>query len=416
MDLASIDQLLMTWDERLRLVDENWAALEGDVTYQRLSNPGGARARLDGVTRARVYPALDALDALGAHRELLTHVLARAKVIRGSTAPSTVGLADEEERVAAIRALLAGPTIVRVENGRPIVLHTGLDPAVRDVEFGPEELLAALLRAQEVTREAVLAAGRAQAALEPVIRRTERDLAALRAEVEALGLDSVQADFMALDQNLVTLNARLATDPLGVSTSVEGTLRPQLEAIRTQIVGHVTARSRALASLSRAAERRKALAEVHATAREAALEGAREFSEGVVLPRPIDDGLLEGLGPWLANLEIMVQARRWQSAEIGLARWFETARRYFATDNAVKEAVAARLAARTELSGRLAAKRARAVALAARGAALDPSLEATAREAELLLARRPTPLHRAISLVEQYEAAVAHLAHGKRTP
>ena len=64
------------------------------------------------------------------------------------------------------------------------------------------------------------------------------------------------------------------------------------------------------------------------------------------------------------------------------------------------------MARREELSGRLSARRAQASALAARGASIDPSAEPAAREAEALLARRPTPLGKAKELVERYESLV----------
>ncbi len=61
---------------------------------------------------------------------------------------------------------------------------------------------------------------------------------------------------------------------------------------------------------------------------------------------------------------------------------------------------------RTELAGRLSARRAQAKALWERGAKVDVGIEKLAAEAEALLKKRPTPLAQVAKLLEAYEAAV----------
>src|SRR5262249_53534943 len=96
-----IDQLLVAWEERLRPVDENLVALEGEPTYQiPATGAGGKRAPLDGVTKTRVYPVLDALGELFEHRERLTEVLERAKEIRESI--SSLAFWNTDEKLAEI--------------------------------------------------------------------------------------------------------------------------------------------------------------------------------------------------------------------------------------------------------------------------------------------------------------------------
>ena len=80
--LEQIDLLLAAWDERLRRMDENLVALESEAIYQMLAGKAGKRAALEGVTRERVDPALDAVTELFENRERLTAVVAKAKEVR----------------------------------------------------------------------------------------------------------------------------------------------------------------------------------------------------------------------------------------------------------------------------------------------------------------------------------------------
>ena len=90
MSVEAIDQLLTAWEERLKRVDDNLLALEADATYQALSgSTTNRRAPLEGMTKARVGPALDALIQLFEHRERLTEVLDRAKAVRESISTLT---------------------------------------------------------------------------------------------------------------------------------------------------------------------------------------------------------------------------------------------------------------------------------------------------------------------------------------
>src|SRR5262245_18886223 len=105
MDLAHIDQLLTAWDERLRRVADNLLALEGDTTYRALSGAGGVRrVKLAGVTRERVEPAIEGLEALFERRARLVSALQRVREIRATI--STLTFWQSEDKVAEIRRLL----------------------------------------------------------------------------------------------------------------------------------------------------------------------------------------------------------------------------------------------------------------------------------------------------------------------
>jgi hypothetical protein len=124
----------------------------------------------------------------------------------------------------------------------------------------------------------------------------------------------------------------------------------------------------------------------------------------------VDDTRVSGLSAWRDKLEATVLAGRFGPADVGLQRWHDTARGYVAQDQAVVSALESLVGERTELSGRLSARRAQLEALAARGTQVDPDLVARGRAADALLRARPTVLAEAARAVDAYEAQVVHLA------
>ena len=113
--LEQADELLSAWDERLRRVDENLLALEGDATYQMLAGRAGRRASLEGVTRAQVDPALDAVGQLFDDRERLRVVIDRARELRAGLSSMTFWGKDEKlrelERLLSGRSIVTGPIL-----------------------------------------------------------------------------------------------------------------------------------------------------------------------------------------------------------------------------------------------------------------------------------------------------------------
>jgi hypothetical protein len=191
---------------------------------------------------------------------------------------------------------------------------------------------------------------------------------------------------------------------------------PRLAALRARLDALGAARGRVQAALESARDLERRLAREHGRATERLAEAQRDLTGDAVrrLTPPTDDALLSGLAPWLAKIEGTIAAGRWSSAEVGLTRWLATAEQYLANDDAARAAAEALLGRRGELLGRLSARRAQAAALVARGLALDPSLEAKAKEAEALLRDKPLSLDAATHAVEAYEAGVVALAALKR--
>ena len=96
--------LLTVWEERLRRIDDNLIALEGEPTYQMLA--GSGRATLSGETKRVVEPALAALDDVFVHRGELDALVARARDLWEGR-----GFWDKDDRERELTALLAGRSI-----------------------------------------------------------------------------------------------------------------------------------------------------------------------------------------------------------------------------------------------------------------------------------------------------------------
>jgi hypothetical protein len=414
--LEQIDLLLAAWDERLRRMDENLVALESEAIYQILAGKAGKRPSLEGVTKERVGPALDAVTELFENRERLVNVVAKAKEVRESI--STLAFWDKDDKLAEIHRLLRGTS---VELGQKVVALSQrnlLDQSYHDVMVEPEQLLAQMaLRFQEA-RTALLAVSQAWEALDPAMAEVEADMTALRTLADELA-PAPRAGAAAAPElkeltdaeaELARVRARVAKDPLGAQGGITREIVPRLDALRARLEAERAARGRAEVALVEARDLRRRLADEHARAVRALGEAQRELGADLRVPSPVDAGLLTGLDEWLTKLEGTVAARRWSPAEIGLARWRATAEQYVASDAASAAASESVVGRRGELAGRLSARRAQAAALAARGLALDPAAEARGRDAEAILRRHPLPLAEATRAVESFEAAVIALS------
>lgn len=406
LELEQIDTLLAAWDERIRRMDENLLALEGDAIYQILAGKAGKRAALSGVSKERVYPALDAVSELFQHRDRLVTVIEKARSIRASI--SSLTFWGNDDKMAEIGRLLRGPSIDLGHTVTPLAERNLLDASYKDVILEPDALLASMVRTFDAARDVILRVSRAWEELEPLITQLSGEVRAL--SDLAANLDpraDGPAELTEAERELVELTRRVQKDPLGVEGSVGGVVLPRLKALRERLTAEVGARTRAQAALDRAHALRRAVGEANARARALFEQATREIEGAAAHLEPfLATALLEGLDQWLHKLDTTAQARRWSSAEVGLARWHETAEGYLALDAAAASQATALLGRREELSGRLSARRAQAAALLARSGEADPALELLAEEAAKLLAQRPWSIERATRAVESYEAAV----------
>ncbi len=405
MGTEIVDTVLSEWDERLRLIDESLLALEAEPTYQMLAPRTAPRAPLHGETARVVLPALRSLDDVFEYRGKLTEVLEQARAVRASMSGLSLWGNDDKER--EILELLQGPSIKLPPQATPLARRALLDPGARDVRVVPEQLLSAMAAAFERARDAVIAVKQAWERIEPVLAVIERQLEDARSTASMLGIEaSVEGELGAATRELETARARVAQDPLGASADAVSRLGPRVSTLARELAGIAALRDRVVAGIDRARSTLERLREVNEAARAAVEAMPREISGASAPGLPVVEAQLEGLPGWLDKIEQVAREGRFQAAEVGLSKWGAATQAYLANDEKIAGALAAVLARRDELAGRLRARRAQAQALAARGVSLDPALEETAREAEKLLARRPTPLAHAAALVERYEAAM----------
>jgi hypothetical protein len=402
---AEVDQLLASWDERLKRVDDNLIALESEPTYELLAGVRGAKTALDGVTRHRVEPALAALGELFEHRARLTEVVTRAKEIRAS-----LNFWDRDQKLVAIRELLDGPSIKLTGSPKPLAQRSLLDASGNDVVIVPDRLLEWMSNAYLAARDVVTAVSVAWAKLEPVIEGAEGELATLKTIAEDVGVAGEVAPELAwLLGELDRVRARISKDPLGVSAGIDSGLTPRLSALRHHVHELKAKKNRVTTGLRDAAVKERQADEAHQAALEALARAKREVT-GVDIPPASDAMLLLGLAPWREKLEKTATAGRFGSADVGLARWNETVHTYLAHDRAVVERVEAALRERTELGGRLSARRAQLDALTAASVVAPTGLVERGLAIEALLRIRPTDLAHVALALQHYETEVVALA------
>ena len=412
-DLAFVDQAIAAWGERLRRVDENLLALEAEATYQMLSGIRSTPVPLEGITKERVRPALDAMLRLFELREKVTGVLERAREIRATITP--YALWGTEDKLWEIHLLLEGPSIAMGQVLRPRAERSLLDVGARDVALTADELLAAMMSAFEVARDAVVAVRDAWSKLEPALEDLEKDLALLTKKTErAAGAIPRQLhdELASIGRELAAARHAVTFDPLGAEGTLTSALRPRFVALRQRVDDAIGARARVEAALAEALALRQEVECARSEASRAMAEIARDFPQTLAAPRrhAVDEAALSELDAWYRKLEATVAAGHFQRAEIGVARYRETATLYRDAERAIVAARDGLVSKRTELKGRLSARRAQLATLVARGVVVPRELDQQGRDAEVLLGQRPLVLEAVAPLIDTFEADVVALS------
>jgi hypothetical protein len=394
MNLEDVDRALADWQARLRRIDDNLVSLETSPTCTLLEQAG--EDGLDGETRTKVLPALLAMRELFSQRSLLDDVLARAAEIRKGTNRLFPGDALKE-----LEKLLKGPSIALPPVETPMARRGLLDAAETTTSISADQLLAAMVASFEQARDAVAAVDDAWTRLTSEVDRATADVRQLRQLATALGRGG---PFDALESRLASVRTRIARDPLGASGAVQHDVEEPLAHLRAELTALDTKRRQVLADLERA---RSALASLRAGLGRAGDAAARCRTSVILdapLPAPIDAGRIDGLADWLSTLDATLGSGNWSAVGVGLGRWIGAADQVQADLDAVEKAATGPLAQRDELAGRLSARRQQARTLAARGVAVDPTLEGVADQAERLLRTPPVPLAELARLVGEYDA------------
>lgn len=398
MTLDQVDRALADWRTRLQRIDDNLMALETSPVCMLLeqAQEGG----LEGATRARVAPALAAMRELFARRGLLDEVLAKASEIRRGLNRIWPG-----DGLKDIEQLLRGPSITLPPVETPLARRGLLDAAQTTSAIAPDQLVTAMVASFEEARDAVAAVDQAWNQLTPEVTRAAAEADRLQALAHTLGHDAT-TPLAAVRAQIDAVRVRIARDPLGATDALTQGVASRLEGLGAQLGALQARHDQAETDMARA---HVVLAEIRTTHERAVAADRRcageieEAPQTPPRPAPVDVGRLTGLAQWLTTLDTTLAQGRWPAAGVGVTRWLTAAQQILADEQAAEQAGCALLDRREELLGRLLARRQQALALAARGRALDPELETLGRRAESLLRAVPTPLARAAALVSDYE-------------
>jgi len=242
----------------------------------------------------------------------------------------------------------------------------------------------------------VLAIGAAWDSLSQQLVGFESELATLAAQDS-----SFPEEIAAARRHLAMLLKQFDTDPL---TAVDGSsaLAAEIKALHARVDQLSTARHRVSEAVQAAQRLCAEVCQAHRRAAEKFAECTLKVQSdpAAPAPRPADDELIAALEPWLARLAAEVAAGRWQPVRVGIERWNAAARQYLDADRESHHVSESLLDQRRDLRGLLGALKAKA---AANGRAEDPALADLEREANTLLAQRPTPLEPLRVVVADYQ-------------
>ena len=396
MSSEQLDQLLTDWTTRLDLASQNILALQELFTYQRLAGEAGlSKASLTGTTDRQVAAALDAMNQVFQHFDLLRGTIAQALALRKQI-PRFLA---SEEKFKAIESLLTGPSIQLPVIQVPLAQRSLLSTTETVCTISPDDLLAMMTRGFEVARDTILAVDTAWSTLEPALAQVETEIQTLQHRANTLGGVDCPA-LTLLQQAIVPLRDRIMTDPLGVHQDFDQHIRPLIQQAQDNL-GHIAEQyDRVQTGLAAAHRLFQELLQCHQQVSVIYREGLEKLVDHTQLCPPLPEEQLEALEQWLTRLDTRFRQGLIQPIPVGLERWTDQAQAAIVLTQTALAQNRQPLDTRLELRGRLEALKAKALA---KGRAEDPQLSALATQIQQILYTRPTNLAQAIALVGAYE-------------
>ncbi len=374
MTLQRIDDALADWNRRLEAMAANLLWLQAESTYQALTGPG---ITLTGATAAQVQPTLAALPSLLQNFDLLNGTIERAIAARKAM-PTLFG---GEQKIAEIEHLLFGKSIKLPIVDVPIEQRTLFGQSQSNACLSPEELLAPMAGIFAAARDAILTVERAWQEL-------AAGIAAAEVQTEALNLDETR-------RALAQLRDQVQADPLGALDVLKSSVQPAL----AKAAAAAARRLQAQRELELARRHCDGLVELHSEAVAAAATARAKIADCAGLPAPFDERKIAYLREWLERVEQLLRIGALDSFAAELRNWKASAEDCADQAKKVRAANQAPVEARRELRGRLDALKAKA---RSRGLAEHAGVAALAKQAEALLATRPTNLKEAAQAVADY--------------
>jgi hypothetical protein len=394
--VEQIDQLLADWNQKIDIASQNLIDLHGLPTYQRLCGVANfPPVQLTGITFARVTPALEAMNELFQHFDLLIKTINQASELRKQLSPLWVS----EVKVREIEQILTGSSIQLAVVQIPLAQRGLLSVAQMGHAIAPLQLLAAMTSAFDIAKNAVLEVDAAWMHLETELAASEAEIVSLQRLADSLGQGSV-AELYAARQKITALRGEIESDPLGVSANFDGEIKPLILRVKATLQESVRLQNEMREKFAGAHRLLSQLSELSRQAETALRESKEKIADHSTWQTPLDPAQIEALSQWLTRLETKFKQNLINPIQIGLENWTGKAKEYIAKEETVYAANKAPLELRAELRGRLDALQAKALA---RGLAENAILSQLAENAKRLLYTRPTPLDKAAELVTQYE-------------
>jgi hypothetical protein len=367
----------------LRELLDRAAAIQADLEDLRRSLPFqvlfDGRA-LSGVTRARLEPALAAVEMLWQGYDVLGGMLAEAGSVIGG------GAAAGLDALRNVEWLLFGDSLE--VGGRRVT---------------PDELLEELTHALSGTAQIVEEADDVWRGSVPAIVKCEEEIASLLQRATGLSAAPPVETLRQLAGQAAFLRERAGVDPLGVVETFERDVLPRVEEARLRLTDELLQHRAVSGDLARARVRLAELKDLHARVVEEAGSVWSKIAHPRGLMAPPNSGYLSeppmGLEPWLARLQALGRLGLYRQVRRGLASWMQVAEDAMGREIEVLEANREPLGRRQELRGLLTSFEAKARALQL---ARDPGLVDLGARARATLYAAQTDLDDAALLVKGY--------------
>ncbi len=398
MLLPDVDRTLARYRQAVEAMTANLLELEGDPVRKLLDE-----AALTGTTQARWGPATTDLGQVWAWFALFKDVLAKATDLRGTWGQV------QPPVLADLNRILVDRSIVLAAEQVPMAQRRLLGLAQTTITCSPNELLARMEEAFDRAKAVVSAVAAVWDDLLPRLDRAAAGLADLQRLAQSVG-EAHAPELAGLSGQLDTVRSAVSTDPLSVSTDQLGRIEAGLASARTSLVELAGLRAGMDGALAAA---RAALADLEQIEAQAGTAHAEVLAKIAPTPgRPLPEPMVPDLTlrHRLDHLSGLGSRGDWRAAQRELTRWTRDVQARRATADQVAAAIAAPLAERNELRGRLDAYRAKASRL---GRLEDPSVVELYNQAREVLYTAPTDVPTAAELVARYQRALSPAPTGQ---
>jgi hypothetical protein len=410
--VEQLDQVLADWKDKLRVVGENLIDLQGLTTYQRLVGSGGFPAvQLTGVSAGRITPALESMNYLFEHFDLLSQVVDKAFYLRQQLPRFLI----PETKILEIKQLLTGASIHLPTVRTPLASRELLTVAQTANTLTPMQLLQVMTKAFQVARDIVVEVDNAWTHLEELIINAQAEIQQQESLAISLGVNALR-ELLEAKKMISFLLERIEKDPLGTKADfVQKIQKPLSEAQaalhqvviqqqkakqQQQLVKHKVAAAHQLF---------QQLEEIHRHSLTTFAEAKEKVTDSVYIQPPLTEELITALKEWLNRLETKLTEGLINPVIIGVDNWSNKAKEYIKNEEEIYQGNKQALFTRQELRGRLDALQAKALV---KGLIEDSLLVETSELAKKLLYIRPTPINQTSELLSRYEKRLRLIANG----